>query len=167
MLVNSNVEPYAQKGITLSFLVDRIRGFMRDRTQLNRLIAGVENSDEDIMHAIDLCISDFNSSPPFIGSYKFANPPPYHLLIMGAVIFLLQSKGLLESRNALSFNDGGIAISADKDSRTMQWIQNFMAKYEADKLQFKKSANIEAAWGVSLSSEYIIVNNLSWFSIYS
>ena len=58
-----NLEPYSQKRITLSELVAKIRRFMRDRAVLNRLIAGQESSDEDIMLAIDLCISDFNHTP--------------------------------------------------------------------------------------------------------
>lgn len=164
--INQNPDPYQQRQVTLSFLCNRVRRFMRDHRELNRLIAGEENSDEDICLALDMLFSDFNSSPPFIGAYNYKRPPPFHLTIIGCVYFLLQSKGLLESRNALNFNDGGISIAADKDGRTQSWIAQFQNKYENDKLQYKKSENIEAAWNNSLQSEYSIVNNVGWFSIY-
>ena len=160
-----NLEPYSQKRITLSELVAKIRRFMRDRAVLNRLIAGQESSDEDIMLAIDLCISDFNHTPPPIGKFDFTSPPPLYLLMYGSVVKLLESKGLLESRNALPFNDGGISFAATQDQRTQSWLAHFSNKFETDKLKWKVSKNIEDSWGVSLSSEYIIVNNIDWISM--
>ena len=38
-------------------------------------------------------------------------------------------------------------------------------KKDTDKLKWKVSKNIEDSWGVSLSSEYIIVNNIGWISM--
>lgn len=163
MDINRNQIPYSQRAITLTDICSRIRRYMRDSPQLNRLIAGVENSNEDIMLALDMCISDFDNTPPFIGRSDFQNPPPFHLLIIGCVIQLLQSKGLLESRNSIAFNDGGISIGADKDQRTQTWLSHFVNKYEVDKSKFKIAKNIEAAWGNSLSSEYVLVNNSSYY----
>lgn len=163
MDVNRNLEPYSVKSITVTDLCSRIRRFMRDAPQLNRLIKGVENSNEDIMLAIDLCISDFNQEP-FIGRFDFQNPPPFHLLLKGTVIQLLESKGLLESRNSISFNDGGISIGADKDQRTQTWLAHFVNQYETKKDKYKIARNIEAAWGNSLSSEYVLINNSAFYT---
>ncbi len=159
MDVNRNLDPYSQKSITLTDLCSRIRRYMRDSAQLNRLIKGQESSNEDMMLAIDICMSDFTSTAPFIGRFDFQNPPPFHLLIKGVVIELLISKGLLESRNAISVNDGGIMLPADKDQRTQGWLQQLVNKYEVDKCKFKVAQNIEMAWGNSLSSEYVLINN--------
>jgi hypothetical protein len=160
-----NVEPYAQRAVPLSELINKVRRFMRDRGVLNRLIAGEESSDEDIMLAIDLCISDFNHTPPPVGKFDFLTPPPLYLLMYGTVVKLLESKGLLESRNSLPFNDGGLSVAADKDQRTQAWLAHFSNKFETDKLKWKVMKNIEDSWGVSLSSEYIIVNNIGWISM--
>ena len=165
MDVNINQIPWGQKQIYLSEIIERVRRFMRDRPVLNRLIAGFESSDEDIMQAIDECISDFNHTPPFIGKYDYCNPPPLVLLIYGTVVFLLESKGLLESRNNLPFNDGGLSVGADKDQRTQSWLSHFNNKYEIKKENWKKSVNIEMSFGISLSSEYVIVNNLGYISL--
>ena len=159
MDVNRNLVPFSQRPITLTDLCSRVRRFMRDAPYLNRLIKGVESSDEDIFLAMDLCFSDFDNTPPFIGRSDFQNPPPFHILIKGIVIQLLESKGLLESRNSLSFNDGGISIAADKDQRTQNWLSLFTNQYETNKTKFKIAKNIEMAWGVSLSSEYTLINN--------
>ncbi len=164
MDVQVNRNPYGQKFITLTDLISRVRRFMRDHSQLNRLIAGVESSDEDIMLAIDMCISDFNNTPPFTRKYDFNNPPPFLYLLQGTVVHLLESKGLLESRNALQFNDGGISIGADKDQRTQSWLQHLFNRYTTSRDRFKVAENIEMAWGNSLSSEYILVNNVGYYS---
>lgn len=164
MDVQKNAIPYGQRFITLTDFVSGVRRYMRDHPQLNRLIAGVESSDEDIMFAIDMAISDYNNEPPFTRRYDFNNPPPKAHLIWGTVIELLVSKGLLESRNSIAFNDGGISIGADKDQRTQSWLANFQNRYENAKKKFKVAENIEMAWGVSLSSEYCLINNAAWYS---
>lgn len=164
MDVNRNLVPYGQKAITVTDLCSRIRRYMRDAPQLNRLIKGVENSNEDIMLAIDMTFSDFNNTPPPIGRFDFDHPPPFHLLMIGIIIHLLQSKGLLESRNSLNFNDGGISLGADKDQRTQSWLNRFVNNYELGRDKFKISKNIEEAWGNSLSSEYILINNSNLYA---
>lgn len=158
MDVNKNQEPYGQSAITLAAMIERIRRYTKDRPELNRLIANVESSDEDIMLAMDMCFSDFNNTPPFIGRYDFNHPPPKVLLIKGTTIFLLEMKGLLESRNSLPFSDGGLSVPNSRTSENQSWLDRFVNTYETAKLNFKKAANIEGAWGNSLSSEYTIIN---------
>ncbi len=164
MDVNKNQEPYNQKAITLTNLVERIRRYTKDRTELNRLIAGQEANDEDIMGAIDMCFSQFNNIPPFIGRYDFNRPPPLYLLIKGTTIFLLEMKGLLESRNALPFSDGGLSVPNSRTAETTAWLDRFVSSYMNDLLNYKKSVNIEQSWGTSLSSEYSIINNGAFWS---
>lgn len=164
MDVETNKIPYGQKAITLTNLISRVRRYMRDHSQLNRLIAGVESSDEDIMEAIDLTFCDWNNTPPFTRKYDYTNPPPFTYLIHGIVVSLLESKGLLESRNARSFNDGGISYPADQDQRTQSWLQHFFNRYQTERDRFKVAENIEMAWGVSLSSEYVLINNVGFYS---
>lgn len=164
MDVNKNPEPYNQRPVTLTGIVERIRRYTKDRPELNRLIANVESSDEDIMMALDQCFSDFTSTPPPLGRYDFGRPPPIHLLLKGTVIFLLESKGLLESRNSLPFSDGGLSVPNSRTSENQSWLDRFVNSYETAKLNFKKSANIEGAWGNSLSSEYVIVNTNQFYN---
>lgn len=149
--------PNAQ--IELNNFVNQVRSFMRDYPELNRLIAGVESSNRQIVWAIFDTLDDFNSSPPFtlhsIGSF-----PSKSLLIRGVVCSLLESIGLLQTRNHLQFSDGGITVGvSDKTPFIQSWLQLFRNSYESKKEKLKVAYNIETAWGGGVHSEYRFVNN--------
>ena len=149
--------PNAQ--IELNNFVNQVRSFMRDYPELNRLIAGEESSNRQIVWAIFDCLDDFNSTPPFtlhdIGSF-----PSKSLLVRGTVCSLLESIGLLQTRNHLQFSDGGITVGvSDKTPFIQSWLQLFRNSYEDKKQKLKVAYNIESAWGGGIQSEYRFVNN--------
>jgi len=151
--------PPGARAITLVQFIQKIRKFMRDNPYLNRLTAGYESSDEDILEALEDCIDDFNQTPPFVGRYNLANPPPWSILKRGVVICLLESVGLLNTRNSLPFTDGGIQVQTNKTPELQAWLQLFTNKYEEKKVRWKTSVNIEQSFGVgAVSSEYSLVN---------
>ena len=153
------VEPYGRKLITLSEFIQKIRRYLRDEPRLNRLIAGYESSDEDIIDALEDALDDFGHTPPFIGKFDLANPPPISMLKRGVVICLLESVGLINSRNSIQFNDGGVSLNLNKTPELQAWLQLFINKYEEKKQRWKTSVNIEQAWGQgAVGSEYAIVN---------
>ena len=151
--------PPGTRSITLVQFIQKIRKFMRDNHYLNRLTAGYESSDEDILEALEDAIDDFNQTPPFVGRYNLGNPPPWSILKRGVVICLLESVGLLNTRNSLPFTDGGIQIQTNKTPELQAWLQLFTNKYEEKKVRWKTSVNIEQSFGVgSISSEYSLIN---------
>jgi hypothetical protein len=151
--------PPGAKGITLVQFIQKIRKFMRDSPYLNRLTEGYESSDEDILEALEDAIDDFNQTPPFIGKFNLSNPPPWSILKRGVVICLLESVGLLTTRNSLPFSDGGIQVQTNKAPELISWLQIFRNIYEEKKIRYKTSVNIENAFGVgAVSSEYTLVN---------
>lgn len=154
------VIPSASK--RMNEIVAMIRLYLRDFPELNRLISGEETSDRMIAWAVVDALDDFNSSPPFIGNYGLSNFPSLSLLREGAVIRILESVGLLQTRNQLSYSDGGIQVSvSDKGSMLMGWIQMFRNSYEQKKTRIKASLNVEQAMaGAGVSSEYFVVNSL-------
>ena len=140
-------------------LAQVVRNFMRDHPELNRLIRGVENSNRLIFWAIDDALEDWNTTPPLIGPVTIDNFPSQRLLVRAATINLLESVGLLQTRNHLTFSDGGIQVGvSDKTPLIQSWLQYFKNDYEQKKLRLKVSMNIEAAWGSGVSSEYLWVN---------
>lgn len=152
--------PPGVKVITIPEFIDYIRRFMRDNPFLNRLTDGYESSDEDIMDAIEDAIDDFNQTPPFISTYNLRNPPPKSMLKRGVVICLLESLGLLDTRNSLQYSDGGLNVNIDKTPAIQSWIQLFTNKYEEKKIRWKTACNIEGGLGQGgLSSEYTLVNS--------
>ncbi len=142
-------------------MVNIIRAKLRDYPELNRLVAGNETSDRDIALAIMEAADDFNTTPPLIGGYTIDNFPSESLLINGAIIEILTSVGLLQTRNHMSYSDGqGVQVgTSDKSSMLMSWIQLFMSKHERKKVQLKQALNMQGAMnGTGVLSEYSIIN---------
>ncbi|MEC8306290.1 MAG: hypothetical protein VXZ72_00320 [Chlamydiota bacterium] len=136
--------------------VGEVRMYLRDYPELNRLIEGEETSDRMIAWAVIDALDDINNRPPAIGSFTVGNFPYRSLLLRGTVITVLQSVGILQTRNQLQYSDGGISVGAsDKAPMLMQWIQMLSASYEQKLDKWKISRNItEAFSGESVMSDY-------------
>ena len=145
--------------------VQTVRLFMRDHPQLNRLVKGEESSDRMIAWAVFDFLSDFAGTPPPLGYYTLEQLFENHyqsFALRGTVVALLQSIGILQTRNHLNFSDGGITVGvSDKTPMLMQWIRDFQGKYEQEKVQRKVSLNIAQMLGgvQGQHSEYLFVSN--------
>jgi hypothetical protein len=145
--------------LDLNNLVNQVRAFLRDYPELNRLVAGYESSNRQIVWAIMDALDDFNTTPPFT-QRGIANFPSLSLLVRGVVCSLLESIGLLQTRNHLSFTDGGIQVGInDKTPFIQSWLQVFRNAYEDKKMRMKVAMNIESAWEGGVFSEFRFVNN--------
>jgi hypothetical protein len=144
--------------MNLPRLVERIRNFIRDHEELNRLTLGKENSDSDILEAIEDVLNDFNNTPPFYTIFNLTNLPPLNIVKLGAIVYLLKSVGLLNTRNSIQYSDGGVNVNMDKTPAIQAWIQMIQNEYEEKKAKFKIASNIENSWGAGVSSEYVLIN---------
>jgi len=141
---------------SLGQFVMQVRQYMRDFPELNRLIDGEESSDRMIAWAAIDALDDINNTPPLIGAYTIESFPYRSLLLRGTVIAVLESVGLLQTRNQINYNDGGIQVSAsDKAPMIMQWINMLRGTYEQKKQQYKIAVNISTAFeGSAILSDY-------------
>lgn len=131
-----------------------LRLFMLDTPQLNRLIRKEESDDTLFDFAIEMTLSDWNSTTPVLGSVDIGNFPSLYLLMHGAAIQLLKSQGLYQARNELNYSAGGSSfLRANKSNYYMQWMTNFASEYETKKRNLKMQQNINRGWG-GVSSEY-------------
>lgn len=147
-----------EQNAALTDFIGMVRLYLRDYAELNRLIQGVENSDRLIAWAVVDALDDYNTTPPFT-SFGMINFPSKSLLLRGTVISLLESVGLLQTRNHLTFSDGGIQVGvSDKAPMIQSWISLLSNKYEEKKMRQKIAINIENGWGGGVSSEYSWVN---------
>ena len=130
--------------------------YLRDYSELNRLIDGEETSDRMIAWAIIDTLDDINNRPPHIGSFTVGTFPYKSLLLRGTVITILESVGILQTRNQLQYSDGGISVGAsDKAPMLMQWIQMLSMSYEQKLDKWKISRNITEAFnGSAVMSDY-------------
>jgi hypothetical protein len=140
---------------TVAALVQTLRGYLRDHAHLNRLIGDEETSDRFLAWALVDALDDINNTPPPL-YYGLENFPWPGLLIRGAMVTVLESVGLLQTRNQLSYSDGGIHVSvSDKTPLLQSWINLFQSKYEQKKVQWKISQNINGSFGGGgVHSEY-------------
>lgn len=139
-----------------------VRLYLRDFPELNRLIDGEETSNRMIAWAVADTLDDWNTTPPFIGDASLENFPSLSLLREGTVILVLESVGLLQTRNQLSYSDGGISVQvSNKAPLLLQWIQLFRGSYERKKDRMKASMNIEQGMaGTGTFSEYFVINGI-------
>lgn len=128
--------------------------FLRDTPQLNRLIKKAESDDEMLEFAIEMTISDWNSTPPIIGNHTILTFPSLYMLMLGAATQLLISQGILQARNELSYTAGGSSfMRSNKSNYYMQWSLNLDNKYQLQKRNIKIQRNVSNGWG-GVNSEY-------------
>lgn len=131
-----------------------LRLFLRDTPELNRLLNKEESNDELLLFAIDMTLSDWNSTTPVIGNTNICNFPSLYLLMHGAAIQILKSQGLYQARNELTYNSGGSTfVRANKSAYYQSWVSVFSNEYELKKRNLKIQQNISGGWG-GVASEY-------------
>ena len=139
---------------TMKDFVQMVRLYTRDFPELNRIIAGEESSDRMIAWAVLDALSDFNGTPPMgaLALDDLLQRNQHHLLLRMTVVALVESVGLLQTRNHLNYSNGGINVGVnDKTPLLMNWLQYFKSTNEQMKLRVKVAFNIESILGPSNS----------------
>jgi hypothetical protein len=145
--------------------VRSLRNMLRDKKELNRLLAGqFESTDEELRFCIMHALMDWNTTPPPLRIVTLTNHPSKVLLLQGAAIQAMTSAGIWHSREHMPSSDGG--TSADDHAKASEysgWIERYVAEYERKKSDIKVMLNIAAANGnMTISSEYAA----SFYSLY-
>jgi hypothetical protein len=145
--------------------VQMVRLYMRDFPELNRIVSGEETSDRQIAWSVLDALSDFNGSPPLLGTFLLEDLLTQNqqaLLLRMTVISVIESVGLLQTRNHINYSNGGINVGVnDKTPMLMNWLQYYKAYTDQLKLRVKVAFNINGILGPSNSgvhSEYWSVN---------
>lgn len=140
--------------------IKAVRLYLNDNPTMNRIIRGEESSDDRIRLAINLALSNYDTTDPEKSGYTVDSFPSMSLLIDGAIIQILKMNGLLHARNKLSYSTCGLTISLfDKDATYMKWIQLFYADYERKAQKQQIQVNIANALGngpQGLHSQYLL-----------
>jgi hypothetical protein len=144
--------------------IDDIRVYTKDIPELNILLEGEEQSSEDlILLAERLTVSDFNSLPPMT-VFQVKNFPSDVVLLYGILYHLAVSESEKQLRNQVTFQTQGMHASIDdKHSVYLQLAQTYKAMFTAQAKEMKQQMNMSAAWGGSFSP-YIYINDLDFKS---
>jgi len=145
--------------------VQMVRLYMRDFPELNRIVSGEETSDRQIAWSVLDALSDFSGTPPLIGTFLLEDlllQNQQALLLRMTVISVIESVGLLQTRNHINYSNGGINVGVnDKTPMLMNWLQYFKAFTDQQKVRVKVAFNINGILGPSnagVHSEYWAVN---------
>ena len=145
--------------------VQMVRLYTRDFPELNRLVAGEESSDRQIAWAVLDALSDFNGTPHLtsLSLEDLLARNQHSLFLRMTTIALIESVGLLQTRNHINYSNGGINVGVnDKTQMLMNWLQYFKATTEQMKQRVKVALNIEGILGTGNSgvfSEYWATNS--------
>ena len=148
----------------LDQLAEMVRRFLRDYPQLNRLTQGYDHSSRTLKWAVLDALSDWASTPPFIGQGLniILERNLTSVFIRGAVISALESLGLLHLRNHLSYSDGGVNVQIENPQLILSWVQAMKSEYEGKKQRILIALNIENALGPNVGgvhSELYFINS--------
>lgn len=145
-------------------LAEYVRFFMRDYPELNRLTDGYDHSSRHTRWAVLDTLSDWSSTPPFIGQdlQLIIDRNWTSLFCRGVVINLLESLGILHLRNHLAYSDGGVNVQTENPQMIQAWLQMMKSEYENKRSRALIALNVENALSMTTSgvfSEYYFTNS--------
>lgn len=137
--------------------IEGLRIFLRDFSEKNRILKfNVESDDISLSLFLNMALGMLNNLPPNVLQWGMGDFPIPALLIHQAVIEALVSASILQARNEITYNNGGISVKFQDGNRYQNVLQPLfrMIQLEMDALiKIKVNANIDAAWG-GVSSPY-------------
>lgn len=134
--------------------VEKLRDYLRDRPELNKLLEDQESTDSDLYQALLDGLDYINYEVGYETSYTLVGFPSWRILRDAAVLDILTSAGIGSARNTLTFNDGGGIMSQDSDvyGRYMAYYNQLVVKVQQAVQNFKMVKNIESGFGGSESA---------------
>lgn len=126
--------------VVMSEMVSRLRLRIFDSDPLkNILTGGLEFNDEQLSGYIMEAYYDVNEAEPQ-SNIPFDVFPKTSLLLDGALVFLLRSRGLLHLRNQISYSDAGLSVNLDDKAQIYaSWMTNEVQMYFNARKEFKRS----------------------------
>lgn len=148
----------------INMLAEYTRMYMRDYPELNRLTEGYDHSPRHAKWAVIDTLSDWASTPPFIGQNisMIMSRNLVSLFCRGVAINLMESLGILHLRNYLAYSDGGVNVQTENPQMIQSWLSMMKSEYEQKKQRVLIALNIENALGSQaggLHSELYFINS--------
>lgn len=136
-----------------------LRRFINDIPQLNTLDQEMESTDDELEEFIKDALNDinYNYTPP--SNFKLSDVVvepgvdtgsiSWTTIKLGAILQLLQVKGIVSARNAITYSDaGGVTVAEmDKYGRYLTYFNQLASRYEKQVNQVKVRYNLAQAYG--------------------
>jgi hypothetical protein len=138
-----------------------VRAYLKDHSDLNRLLKFEEENSNDIIDmGLEMAFNFLNAVPPPVISYDLSTFPLPSLLIHQTVIECLTINSIVNARNDLTYNNGGVSIKIADKERYLPILQMLyrMADQEINVFKsIKVGINVDNGWG-NVSSPYNTIN---------
>lgn len=120
--------------------VKRLRRKILDNDPLKQILNNYQQefSDDDLSGWVEEAWYAINETEPQT-NYSLEQFPKTALLLDGAMLQMLEAKGLLHLRNQVSYNDAGFAVNLDdKSGMYAQWLTQKVQLYLQELTRFKR-----------------------------
>ena len=144
----------------VKFFIFRLRTFLRDNPKFNELKEEPALSDNELLMVVDMTVSEYNMTAPFLNNYTLLNMLSAGLLtpcLYVAAAHSLSMRINWQERNKLSYSDGGRAASLnDKAPDYKSTLQLFLSLGTAKFQAYKTAMNLQNGYGVQsgIPSDY-------------
>ena len=141
-----------------------LRNFIKDSQFLNRLIEFKEENTDDLLNLyLNMGLGFLNSIPPYIGPFDYTNFPIPNLIIHQGAIEALISNSIVQGRNQLDYNNGGVTVRVSDGQRYVTAL-NLLYRCTDNEINslknIKIAINVQGCWGGS-SSPYSYLHGRS------
>lgn len=134
---------------------ESLRGFIKDDEGLNRLLGFKEESDDTFLDMyLNMSLGFLNFIPPILEYFNYSNFPIPSLLIHQAAIEALISNNIVNARNDLIYNNGGVTIKVADAGKYLNTIQLLYRSTDMEIRMYKDAkvaANIMGCFGGVMS----------------
>jgi hypothetical protein len=120
-----------------------LRDFIKDHEAFNRLLKfEKENEDSYLRLYLNMALGFLDAIPPYIGPFGWDTFPIPNLIIHQATIECLISNSIVQARNELAYNNGGITVKISDGNRYLNILQIL---YRATDMEIKTLTQIKIA----------------------
>jgi len=141
--------------LTQSNYRESLRAYLKDTTTFNRILKFKEENENDFLDLyLEMALGVLNTMPPLIPGFDYGTFPVPSLLLHRATIEALISNSIVQSRNDLTYNNGGITVKVDDRDRYLPILQVLFRQHDVELSMFKNikiAINIDTGFGGSHS----------------
>lgn len=136
----------------MALSIDDIRTYCKDIPPLNDLLEGKpQSSDELIVLAMNLTVSDFNVVPP-VSQHTIKSFPSDTIMIYGVLHHLCNAEAERQLRNQVTYSAQGLNAGIDDKFEQYHRLAAYYKELFDQKIgAFKTFQNMDEAWGGSYS----------------
>lgn len=170
--------------ITSPDLLADLRDYLRDKPELNRIIADYETKAASFIQSIQKAVSRINSTPPLgvcnlsiqsaidseNNTYYILNYPAdfKHILMDGIILEILKSLLYYKNRNTLNYTDGNISIQEENLSAHLNIYRLHQQEFTRELMTYKQAKNISSllSGDTGLGSDYSYFYSTQYYEFF-